>query len=79
MSLRPTREGNTIVDRDAQRPNGRRRRCWRNAPTISRRRTRLPARKWLRMLRALPAAATDGAGAGAADPADCADRRRRTH
>jgi spermidine synthase len=68
MSLRPTREGNTIVIalRDAS---------WPEAEVLAERaalveeRTGLPARKWLRMLRALPAAQNAAAGKPAATAA----------
>ena len=80
-SLSPTREGNTIVI--AMR-NGE----WPAAQVLAQRadnieaRTRLPARKWLRMLRALPAEASDdGQLSDAADgvpTATAADRRGRT-
>lgn len=73
-SLRPTREGNTIV---IALRNGQ----WPAAQVLAQRAdnieamTRLPARKWLRMLRALPAA---GGGDAAADGAPPAAGRGRT-
>ncbi len=75
-SLRPTREGNTIV---IALRNGE----WPSAQVLALRAdnieagTRLPARKWLRMLRALPAAASDdGLGVHAADATPPARRGR---
>ncbi|MEO8278217.1 MAG: spermidine synthase [Ideonella sp.] len=76
-SLRPTREGNTIVIalRDAQ---------WPPAQVLAQRadnieaRTRLPARKWLRMLRALPATASDAGPTGDAASAAPAAESGRT-
>ncbi len=78
MCLRPTREGNTIVI-------ARRSTDWPSAEVLARRAERvetltgLPARKWLRMLRALPEAAqsTDAADEGTMRPAP-AERGRRT-
>ncbi len=75
-SLRPTREGNTIVI--ALRSGE-----WPSAQVLAQRadnieaKTRLPARKWLRMLRALPAApGDDGRGVIAAEAATPAGRGR---
>lgn len=73
-SLRPTREGNTIV---IALRNGQ----WPTPQVLAQRAdnveagTRLPARKWLRMLRALPAA---GGGDAAADGEPPAAGRGRT-
>ncbi len=74
-SLRPTREGNTIV---IALQGGE----WPPAQVLAQRadnievRTRLPARKWLRMLRALPASNGEMATTGAQDASPSAVRRR---
>ncbi len=76
-SLRPTREGNTIVV--AMRSGE-----WPSAEVLARRadnieaRTRLPARKWLRMLRALPRSPEPAAMADEAAVGEPQLRRGRT-
>ncbi len=59
-SLRPTREGNTVVLALKEQPVPGREQLAARAENIETR-FQLPARKWLRMIRMLPAAATDNA------------------